>query len=37
MTVSFAVMAALAQEESRKVSTRAKDGQKISRAKGVYY
>ena len=37
MTIRFALIASLAQEESRKVSTRAKDGQKISRAKGVYY
>ena len=37
MTIRFALMASLAQEESRKVSTRAKDGQKISMANGVYY
>jgi len=37
MTIRYAIMASLAQEESRKVSTRAKDGQKISMANGVYY
>ena len=37
MTLRYATIAGLAQEESRKVSTRAKDGQKISMAKGVYY
>ncbi len=37
MTLRYATVAGLAQEESRKVSDRAKDGQKISMAKGVYY
>ncbi len=37
MTYRYASAAGMAQEESRKVSDRAKDGQKISRAKGVYY
>ena len=37
MTIRYAYTAGLAQEESRKISKRAKDGQKISRTKGVYY
>lgn len=37
MTIRFALMASMAQEESRKVSARSKDGQKTSMANGVYY